>query len=113
MGAFSYHRFIFLLACIDHSKVFNRLIFACKVKTAIEVEVDVLQLAKNGTLFELFHFSLYFLFACAAINWVNLAFRTTIIEDTQLTLVVIPFKVEANNSLIFLTLQAYEEKNKN
>ena len=109
MGAFSYHRFIFLLACIDHSKVFNRLIFACKVKTAIEVEVDVLQLAKNGTLFELFHFSLYFLFACAAINRVNLAFRTTIIEDTHLTLAVIPFKVEANNSNFFANTNIREK----
>ena len=38
------------------------------------------------------------------------AFRTTITEDTHLTLAVIPFKVEANNSLIFLLLQTYEEK---
>ena len=59
------------------------------------------QLAKNGTLVELLCFSLSFLFAWAAINRVNLAFRTTIIEDTQLTLAVIPFKVEANNSLFF------------
>ena len=30
----------------------------------------------------------------------NLAFRTTIVEDTHLTLAAIPFKVEAN-ALIF------------
>ena len=57
----------------------------------------VLQLAKNGTLFGLFRFSLSFLFAC----WVNLAFKTTVMEDTHLTLAVIPFKVETNNSLFF------------
>ena len=39
-----------------------------------------------------------------------LTFRTTNIKDTKLTLVVIPFKVEANNSLNFLALQTYEEK---
>ena len=38
-----------------------------------------------------------------------LAFRTTIIEDTHLTLAAIPFNVEANNSLIFLLLQTYEK----
>ena len=40
-------------------------------------------------------------FACAAINLVNLAFRTTIITDKHLTPAFIPFKVEVNNSLIF------------
>ena len=50
-----------------------------------------------------------FLFARVAINRVNLAFRMTIIEDTHLTLAVIPFKVEANNSLNFLLLQTYEK----
>ena len=34
----------------------------------------------------------------------------TIIEDTLLTLAGILFKVEANNSLIFLPLQTYEKK---
>ena len=38
MGAFSYHRFIFLLACIDRWKVYNRLVSVCTVKTAIEVK---------------------------------------------------------------------------
>ena len=70
----------------------------------------VFQLAKMGTLVRLFRLSLSFLFACAVISRVNLAFRTTIIEDTHLTLAVIPFKVEANNSLIFLLLQTYEKK---
>ena len=68
------------------------------------------QLTKNGTLFELFRLSLSFLFSCVVINRVNLAFRTTIIEDTHLTLAFISFKVEANNSLIFLPLQTYEKK---
>ena len=37
-GAFSYHRFIYLLACIDRWKVCNRLVFGCTVKTTIKVE---------------------------------------------------------------------------
>ena len=57
-----------------------------------------------------FLFLIIFLFACAAINQANLALKTTIIEDTHLTLAGIPFKVEANNSLIFLPLQTYEKK---
>ena len=68
MGDFSYHRFIFLLASIDRWKVYNRLVFACTLKTAIEVNVDVFQLGKNGTLFGLFRFSLSFLFACVHRN---------------------------------------------
>ena len=63
------------------------------------------QLAKNGTLFGLVRFSLYFLFACAAINQANLAFKTTIIEDTHLTLAVIPFKIEANNLYFFTNIR--------
>ena len=110
MGAFSYHRFIFLLACIDRWKVYNLLVSSCKVKTAIEVECLCVSTSKNGTLFGLFRFSLYFLSVCAANNLVNLAFKTTIIEDTHLTLTAIPFKVEANNSLNFLPLQTYEKK---
>ena len=50
------------------------------------------------------------MFECAAVSQVNLAFRTTIIEDTHLTLAVILFKVEANTSLNFLPLQTYEKK---
>ena len=61
----------------------------------------VFQLAKNGTLVELFRFTPSCLFACGTINRVNLAFKTTIIEDIHLTLAVVPFKVEANKSLIF------------
>ena len=38
MGAFSYHRVIFLLACIDCWKVYNILVSVCTVKTAIEVQ---------------------------------------------------------------------------
>ena len=110
MGALSYHRFIFLLACIDRWKVYNRLVSACTVKTVIEVNVNVFQLAKNGTLVGLLRFSLSFVFACAAVNRVSLAFTTTIIEDAHLTLAVIPFKVQANNSLIFLPLQTCERK---
>ena len=71
---------------------------------------DVFQLEKNRTLAGLLRFALSFVFACAAINQVNLAFTMTIIEDTHLPLVVIPFKVEANNSSIFLLFQTYEEK---
>ena len=49
-------------------------------------------------------------FACAAINRVDLALITNILEDTHLTLAAFLFKVEANNSLIFLPLQTYEKK---
>ena len=66
-----------------------------------KLNVYVFQLAKNGTPVGLLRFSLSFLFASAAINRVNLAFRTTITEDTHLTLAVISFKVEANNSIFF------------
>ena len=37
-------------------------------------------------------------------------FRTTIIEDTHLTLAAIPFKVEANNSLICFAITNIREK---
>ena len=110
IGAFSYHKFIFLLACIDRWKAYNRLVSACTIKTAIEVQRLCVSTSKNGTLVGLFRFSLSCLFACAAINRENLAFRTTIIEDTHLTLAVIPFKLEANNCLICLSLQTYEKK---
>ena len=111
MGAFSYPRFIFLLACIYRWKIYNRLVFACTVKkAAIEVKCLCVSTSKKRHSLRIFCFSLCFLFACAAINRVNLEFRTTIIEDTHLTLAVIPFKVEVNNSLIFLPLQTYEKK---
>ena len=107
MGAFSYHRFIFLLANIDRWKVYNRLVFACTVKTAIEVKRLCVSISKNGTLVGLLRLARTFLFACVVTNRANLAFRMTVIEDTHLTLAVIPFNVEANNSLIFLPLQIY------
>ena len=62
------------------------------------------QLAKHGTVVGLLQFSPSFLFACAASNRSNLAFKTTIIEDTHLTLTVILFKVEANNYLILFAI---------
>ena len=102
MGAFSYHRFIVLLAGMARWQIYNRLVFACTVKTAIEVKwLCGLASKKRHSLF---------LFVCAAINRVNLAFRRTIIEDKHLTLAVIPFKVETNHPLIFLPLQKYEKK---
>ena len=107
MGAFSYHRFIFLLACIDRWKVYNRLVSVCTANTAIEVKCLCASTGKNVGLL---HLAPSFLFACAASNRPNLAFRKTIIEDTHLTLAVIPFKVETNNSLIFLPSQTSEKK---
>ena len=104
MGAFSYHKFIFLLASIDRWKAYNRLVSAYTVQTAIEVQSLCVSTSKNGTFVGLLRLSPSFLFACAATNRGNLAFRTTIIEDTHLTLATIPFKVEANNSLILLLL---------
>ena len=68
------------------------------------------QLAKKWHSCRASSFLTVFLFACAAGNWDNLAFKTTIIEDTHLTLAAIPFNVEANNSLIFLPLQTYEKR---
>ena len=58
-----------------------------------------------------YHFAgIFFLFACAASDQANLAFKTTIIEDTHLTLAGFLFKIEANISLIFLPLQTYDKK---
>ena len=69
------------------------------------------RLAKHGTLFGLLlRFSPSFLFACAESNRATLAFKTTIKNDAHLTLIGIPSKVEANNSLIFLPLQTYEKR---
>ena len=69
-----------------------------------------IQLAKHGTVVGLLRFLSSVLCACAANNQANLAFKTTIIEDTHLTLAGILFKVEANNYLFFLPLQTYEKK---
>ena len=107
MGAFSYHRFIFLLACIDILKVYNRLKFACTVKTAIEVKCLCVSTSKKP------HSCRAFLFACAAnlaLKFSKFSIKKKIIEDTHLTLAVIPFKVEAKNSLILLISQTYEKK---
>ena len=108
MGAFSYHRFIFLLACIDRWKVYNRHVHSedCN-KSWTSVCFD--RLAKHGTVVGLLRFLSSVLFACAANNQANLAFKTTIIEDTHLTLAGILFKVEANNYLFFLPLRTYEK----
>ena len=111
MGAFSYHRFIFLLACTDRGEIYIRLVFACTVKTAIEVKCLCISTSKKRHSLRAFSFLTIFLVCVrTAINRVNLAFRTTIIEDTHLTPAVIPFKIEANNSLSFLPLQTYEKK---
>ena len=101
MGAFSYHRFIFLLACLDHWKVYNRLVPSCTVKTAIEVLCLYFSTSKKQHFCRASSFLTVFLFACAATNRGNLAFRTTIIEDIHLTIAAILFKVELNNSLFF------------
>ena len=53
--------------------------------------------------------TVFFLFSCAATNQGNLMFKTTIIEDTHLTLEAILFKVEVNNSLVSLLLQTCEK----
>ena len=82
-----------LLACIDCWKLYNRLVFAFTDKTAIKVKSQCVS-SSNFVNHRRF-------FACAASNLTNLEFKTTIIKDTNLTLAVIPFKVEANNSLIF------------
>ena len=46
--------------CIDRWKVYNRLVFMCTVKTAIEVKCLCVSTSKNSTLFGLVRFSLYF-----------------------------------------------------
>ena len=96
---------IFILACIDSWKVYNWLISACTVKTAIEVKCLCVLTSNTWHSCRAFSVLIVFLSARAASDRFNLAFRTTIIEDTHLTLAVIPFKVKVNNSLIFLLLQ--------
>ena len=98
---------IFILACIDSWKVYNWLISACTVKTAIGVHCLCAATSKRGTFFGLLRSSFFFI-RVRRNEPGNLAFKTAIIEDTRLTLAAIPFKVEANNSLIFLLLQTYE-----
>ena len=92
---------MFLLAYIDRWKEYHRLVFSCTVKTAMKVKCLCVSSIKHGTVVGLLRFSRSFLFACAASHRANFAFKTTIIEDTHLTLIGIPFKLEANNSLIF------------
>ena len=70
----------------------------------------MLRLAKHGTVAGLLRFSPSCLLACAENIRANLAFKTTVIEDTHLTLIGIPSKIEANNSLILLLLQTHEKK---
>ena len=81
MGAFSYHRFIFLLTCIDCWKVYDRLVSACTVNTAIEVQCLCVLTSKKWHSCRAISFLTVF-----SINRVNLAFRTTKIEDMHLTL---------------------------
>ena len=69
MGAFSYHKFISLLACINCWKVYNKFVSACTVKTAIEVQSLCVSASKNGTFVGFLCFSPPILFARAATNW--------------------------------------------
>ena len=103
-------RYIFLLACIDNWKVYNRLVLACTVKTTIKVKCLCVSTSKKRHSCRAASFLTVFFVWRAAINLVNLVFRTTIIEDTHLTLSVILFKAEASNSLIFLPLQTCWKK---
>ena len=65
---------------------------------------------KRVTVFLFIHFSLPS-FVCVRCNQPdNLAFRTTKVEDTRLTLEAIPFQVGVTNSFIYLLLQTYEKK---
>ena len=50
MSAFSYHRFMLLLACIDCSKVDNRLISECTVKAAMKVQCLCVSTSKKALL---------------------------------------------------------------
>ena len=82
----------------------------CTVKTAIKVRRQRVSTSKTQHSCRASLFLTVYLVACAASNEANLPFKATIIEDTHLTLAVISFKNEANNSLIFLPLQTYETK---
>ena len=102
-AVFSCHRFIFLLACIDRWKVYNRLVSACIVKIAIKVECLCVPTSKKRHFYGASSLLIVFLLVCAAINRANLTFRTTIIEDTHLTLA-------GKQLFTFLPLQTYEKK---
>ena len=71
MGSFSYHRFIFLLACIDRWRTCNRLVSAWTVKTAIEAQCLCALTSKNGTFVGLLRFSSPFLIVYAVTNQAN------------------------------------------
>ena len=109
MGAFSYHKFIFLLACIDRWKAYNRFISTCTIMNAIEVQRLCASTSKKRHFCRASSFLTVFFVCVRRKTPDKLAFRTTTIDDTHLTPVAIPFKVEANNSLIFLPLQTYEK----
>ena len=85
-------------------------LFACTVKTAIKVKCLCVPTSKKRHSLRTLCFSLCFLFVCT-INRVNLVLRTSIIEDTHLTLGIILFKVERNNSLIFFCYYKHTRKN--
>ena len=70
----------------------------------------MLHLAKNVTFFRYFRFPSFSIVHVRRNQQGNLVFITTKVEDTHLTLAVIPVKVEANNSLIFLRLREYGKK---
>ena len=106
MGVFSYHRFMFPLACIDRWKVYEGLVFECTVKTVIEVKCLCVSTSKKRHSCRAFSSLTDFLFVCATIKLVNLAFRTTIIEDTS------SYSIQSRGKQLFnfLPLQTYEKK---
>ena len=69
--------------------------------------MSVFHFGKSATVPMFVRFPSAFLFTCAT---GYPTFRTTTVNDTKLTLRVIPFQVGWNNSLIFLALQTYDKK---
>ena len=110
MGAFFSQKFIFLLACIDRWEVYNRLVFACTVKTAIKVKRQCVSTSKTRHCGRASSVLTVFFVCVRRSNKANLEFKTTIIEDTHLTLIGIPSKLEANNSLVFFVITNIREK---
>ena len=88
----------------------SQIVFACTVNTAIKVKRQCVSARKTRHRSWTSSVLAVFWFACAASNRANLAFKTTIIENTHLALIGFLSKVEANNSLFFLPLQTYEKK---
>ena len=107
MGAVSYHRFIYFYWLSYSIEIYNRHAIACVTKTAEGVECLLFGHGKRSLASDFFVPCRLFLRRNQSSNS---AFTTTVVEDTHLTLAAIPFKVEANNSLIFLLLQTYEKK---